>query len=114
VPLAQWDLVEANLNPVQGSEQGGIRPVLVVSNDESNRVLPNITVLPLTSTQRRPYPAEIFIPRGAAGQPLDSLVMAHQIRTISQRRVVRHIGSLADSELQRAIQQAIKDHLDLP
>jgi mRNA interferase MazF len=107
-------VLEADLDPVQGSEQSGKRPVLVVSNDDFNRAIPNVTVLPLTSTQRRPYPAEVLIPQGLAGQPRDSIVMAHQVRTISQRRLGRSLGTLTDSGLRRAIQQAIKDHFDLP
>jgi mRNA interferase MazF len=113
VPIAQWTLVEAHLDPVQDSEQGGARPVLIVSNNEFNRAIPNVTVLPVTSTQRRLYPSEVALPQGAAGQRLDSIVMAHQIRTISQRRLGRQLGTLADPDLRRAVQQAIKEHLDL-
>jgi mRNA interferase MazF len=106
--------MEASLDPVQGSEQSGTRPVLIVSNDEFNRAIPNVTVLPLTSSQRRLYPSEVALPQGAAGQRLDSIIMAHQIRTISQRRLGRQLGALSDPGLQQAVQQAIKEHLDLP
>jgi mRNA interferase MazF len=106
--------MEADLDPVQGSEQSGTRPVLVVSNDQFNQAIPNVTILPLTSTQRRLYPAEVALPQGAAGQRLDSIVMAHQIRTISQRRLGRQLGALADPALRQAVQAAIKEHLDLP
>ena len=113
MPVQRWALVEATLDPVEGSEQGGTRPVLVVSNNEFNRAIPNATVLPLTTTQRRLYPSEVALHRGVAGQPQDSIVMAHQIRTISQRRLGRQLGLLIDPELRRAVELAITEHLDL-
>jgi len=74
---------EASLDPVTGAEQKGRRPVLVVSDEEFNQAMPNVTVLPLTSTKRQLYPSEVLLPGGKAGQSLESIVMAHQIRTIS-------------------------------
>lgn len=53
----QWAVFEANLGPVTGAEQKGRRPVLIVSNEEFNQAMPNVTVLPLTSTKRRLYPS---------------------------------------------------------
>ena len=103
----------ADLDPVRGSEQRGLRPVLVISNEEFNQAIPNVSVLPLTSTQRRLYPSEVFLPRGKAGQPLDSIVMAHQIRTISKHRLRSSIGYLDDPDLRQAVRDAIKEHLDL-
>jgi mRNA interferase MazF len=82
----QWAVIEVNLDPVAGSELRGIRPVLVVSNEEFNQAMPNVTILPITSTKRRLYPSQIFLPKGKAGQPLDSIIMAHQIRTISKKK----------------------------
>jgi mRNA interferase MazF len=109
----QWALVDVDLNPIVGSEQGGRRPVLVVSNEPFNRAMPILTVLPLTSTQRRLYPTEVPLPKLAAGQPLDSIVMAHQIRAISKQRVASLVGHLTDPSLRQQVQQALRDHLDL-
>ncbi len=109
----QWAVVEADLDPVRGSEQRGRRPVLIVSNEEFNQAVPNVTVLPLTSTQRRLYPSEMLLPKGAAGQPLDSIILAHQIRTISRRRIGRRFGHLEDPSLRESVREAVKEHLDL-
>jgi mRNA interferase MazF len=109
----QWAMVDVDLNPIVGSEQGGRRPVLVVSNEPFNRAMPILTILPLTSTQRRLYPAEVPLPKHTAGQPLDSIVMAHQIRTISKQRVAGLVGYLTDPSLRQQVQQALRDHLDL-
>ena len=67
MPPPRWAVVYADLDPVVGSEQRGTRPVLVVSNDQFNDATQNVTVLPLTSTQRRLYPAEVRLPAGSAG-----------------------------------------------
>ena len=107
------ELIQADLDPVLGSEQRGERPVLVVSREAFNQGMTNVTVLPLTSTQRRLYPAEVRLPAGAAGQPLDSIAMAHQVRTISKQRLRRQIGDLRDESLREAIREAIREHFDL-
>jgi len=113
MPAFQWAVMEANLDPVEGSEQSGARPVLIVSNEEFNQAMPNITVLPLTATKRQLYPSEVFLPKGKAGQPSNSIIMAHQIRTISKKRLLNLIGFLEDIQLQHEVRQAIKEHLDL-
>jgi mRNA interferase MazF len=109
----QWAIVMADLDPVKGSEQRGLRPVLVVSNEEFNQVVSNVTVLPLTSTVRPLYPTEVAVKRGTAGLTRDSIVMAHQIRTISQRRLRQVLGTVHGPDLRRAIREAMAEHLDL-
>lgn len=109
----QWAVMEANLSPVVGAEQKGIRPVLIVSNEEYNQTISNVTILPLTSTQRRLYPSEIYLPKGKAGQPLDSIIMAHQVRTISKQRLLKLLGYLEDNQLRHAVHGAIEEHLEL-
>lgn len=112
-PALRWALIEAVLDPVQGSEQRGNRPVLVVSNEEFNQAMPNLTVLPLTSTQRRLYPSEVLLPSGVAGQPLASIVMAHQVRTIAKQRLGRPLGSLDDAAIREQVEDAIREHFGL-
>jgi mRNA interferase MazF len=109
----QWAVIEANLDPVVGAEQKGIRPVLIVSNEEYNQTISNVTILPLTSTQRHLYPSEVLLSKGKAGQPLESIIMAHQIRTISKQRLGRLLGYLDDARLRDEVRAAIKEHMDL-
>ena len=109
----QWGIFRANLDPVVGSEQRGSRPVLVVSNEDYNQAISNVTVLPLTSTKRRLYPSEVTFPQGIAGLSQDSIVMAHQIRTISRQRLGIFIGHLEDESLREQVRKAIREHLDL-
>ncbi len=113
MPAFQWAVMEANLDPTSGAEQKGTRPVLIVSNEEFNQAMPNVTVLPLTSSKRRLYPSEVFLPQGKAGQPLNSIVMAHQIRTISKQRLKGLLGYLEDQQLRDEVCVAIKEHLDI-
>jgi mRNA interferase MazF len=109
----QWALVYVDLSPTIGSEQGGRRPVLIVSDEPFNQAMPMLTVLPLSSTRRRLYPAEVSLKKDVAGQPQDSIVMAHQVRAISKQRVTNFVGYLADVSLRHEVQQALRDHFDL-
>jgi mRNA interferase MazF len=109
----QWAVMKANPDPATGAEQKGIRPVLIVSNEEFNQAMPNVTILPLSSTSRNLYPLEVFIPKGKAGQPMDSVIMAHQIRTISKQRLEGLLGYLEDVQIQNKIRAAIKEHLNI-
>ncbi len=111
----QWGVFRAVLDPVIGSEQAGVRPVLVVSNEIMNEALPIVAVLPITSAKpgRRIYSTEVLLPAGVAGQPMDSIVLGHQIRTISKQRLQAAYGYLDDQDLRRAVQVAIRLYLDL-
>ena len=115
--VLQWDLFEANLDPSLGREKGGkSRPVLIVSNDGFNKVFDVVTVLPLTKTdgkKRRVYPFEIVMPAHLAGNPLESIIMPQQIRTISKNRLLSRIGQLEDVALRREIEDRILDHLGI-
>jgi mRNA interferase MazF len=105
----------ADLNPVLGSEQKGKRPVLVVSDEVFNSVMPVVTILPLTSLQkgRRIYPNEVLLPKGIGGLSTDSIILAHQIRTISKQRLGKLLGNVNDNLTQESIAQAMRVHLNL-
>jgi mRNA interferase MazF len=111
----QWYIFQAELDPTRGSEQRGKRPVLVVSHETINTALPIVTVLPLTSYRegRRVYSTEVLIPASEAGLPQDSIVMAHQIRTLAKERLGRCYGELKDEDLREQVRQAMRIYLDL-
>lgn len=115
--VLQWELYEADLDPAVGREQGGeSRPVLIVSNDGFNKSFDVITVLPLTKTAnktRNVYPFEVVLPPTVAGNPLESIVMPQQIRTISKTRLLSRIGLLNDANIKRQIEDCILDHLGI-
>jgi mRNA interferase MazF len=87
----------------------------VVSREVINQALPIVAVLPLTACRpgRRVYSTEVLLPAGSAGQPRDSIVMAHQVRTISSRRLGTRYGELNDHGLRTAVRQAMRTYLDL-
>ncbi|MBM4334218.1 MAG: type II toxin-antitoxin system PemK/MazF family toxin [Deltaproteobacteria bacterium] len=105
----------ADLNPVLGSEQEGKRPVIVVSDEAFNRVMPVVTILPITTLKkgRRIYPNEVLLLREVGGLSADSIILAHQIRTISKQRLGKSLGFVSDPVIQESIAQAMKIHLNL-
>ncbi|MBI2267784.1 MAG: type II toxin-antitoxin system PemK/MazF family toxin [Armatimonadetes bacterium] len=111
----QWEIYHASLDPVEGSEQAGSRPVLVISREVINQTLPIAAVLPLTSYKpnRRIYATEVFLPRGTGGVLSDSLVLAHQIRTLARSRLGKRYGVLVDRTLQEKVRLAVRIFLDL-
>lgn len=115
VTPVQWGIYHASLDPSRGSEQGGYRPVLVVSGDTFHQALPIAAIVPLTSHKpgRSVYPTMVAMPKGVAGLPKDSLVLAHQLRTVSRDRLERLYGVVADEAVREAVREAIRIYLDL-
>ena len=111
----RWSVWLANLDPITGSEQGGKRPVLVVSDDAMNSLLPVVNVLPITSRKpgRRIYPNEVFLPTGTASLVADSLVLCYQIRTLDKQRLSRQLGILNDAAFQDEVIEALCFQLDI-
>lgn len=111
----KWAIYFCNLNPIQGSEQQGKRPVLVVSNDVVNHTLPVSTVLPLSSVKAgdKIYPTEVFLPAKISGLPKDSVAMCQQIRTVSHERLGRPVALLNDVDLRDEIREALRQYLEL-
>lgn len=101
----RWCIFTADLNPVIGSEQGRVRPVLVISDENINQILPVVNVLPITSKKekRKIYPNEIFITSASSGLPKNSIILCHQIRTLDKIRLTKKIGEIVDNELQHQI-----------
>lgn len=112
--VARGDLFAAALGTGEGSEQSGARPVLVVSNDLFNEVMPVLTIVPLTTlrAKRRLYPSEVVIEKSAAGLRADSIALCHQIRTIARSRLGRRIGRLDDDDMS-SVAAALRLHLSL-
>lgn len=111
----QWGVFWANLDPATGSEQAGVRPVLVLSSEEVNKVLPVVTVISLTSLKRdrKIYPIEVFLGASETGLPKDSIAMAHQIRAISKERLGDKCGKIAADALKKQIKSVIMLYLDI-
>ena len=101
----KWHIFLANLDPVVGSEQGRTRPILVISEEEINQILPVVNVLPITSRkpERRIYPNEVLIPANTGGLEKESIVLCYQIRTLDKKRLIKKLGAIEDFDLQQEI-----------
>jgi len=86
----KWHIFLANLDPVVGSEQGKTRPVLVISEEAINQILPVVNILPITSRKpgRKIYPNEVVISIGIGGLKNESIILCYQIRTLDKRRLI--------------------------
>ena len=111
----QWSVWLVDLDPVVGSEQAGRRPVIIVSKEAANAVLPVVTALPLTSRKagRRIYPNEALLDEGCASLGRESVAMAHQLRTVSKQRLGQKLGRVDDRKIQDALRESLRVQLDL-
>jgi len=97
----------ADLSPVVGSEQGGVRPVLVVQNDVGNKFSPTVIISAITSQiNKAKLPTHIEITADEYGLAKDSVILLEQIRTIDKRRLKEKIGRL-DEELMQMVDDAL-------
>ena len=106
--VKRGDLYYADLSPVIGSEQGGVRPVLVIQNDVGNKYSPTIIISAITSQiNKAKLPTHIEIIAQDYGLPKDSVVLLEQIRTIDKKRLREKIGRF-DDNMMRSIDEALK------
>jgi mRNA interferase MazF len=107
VIIKRGDLFYADLSPVVGSEQGGVRPVLIVQNDTGNKYSPTVIAAAVTSQiNKAKLPTHIEIGAGEYGLPRDSVILLEQIRTIDKKRLRENIGHL-DDELMDKVNDAL-------
>jgi len=93
--IKRGDVFYADLNPVIGSEQGGVRPVLVVQNDIGNRYSPTTIVAAVTSRiKRAKLPTHVELPASPGNLTFDSVVLMEQLRTIDKARLLQHVCTL--------------------
>ncbi|MCL5992229.1 MAG: type II toxin-antitoxin system PemK/MazF family toxin [Bacteroidetes bacterium] len=111
----RWRIYLANLDPVIGSEQGKTRPVLVISDEQINQILPVINILPITTRKpnRTIYPNEVLIPGNSYGITNESIILCYQIRTLDKSRLAKLIGYIDDNELQEEIISALRFQLGI-
>ena len=96
--VKRGDMFYADLSPVVGSEQGGIRPVLIIQNDLGNKYSPTVIAAAITSqTGKNKLPTHIEIDSKEYGLKSDSVVLAEQIRTIDKSRLREKIGHIDDN-----------------
>ena len=111
--IKRGEVYYADLNPVVGSEQGGIRPIVVLQNDVGNKFSPTIIAAATTSKlEKAKLPTHIELPKGTTILPKNSLVLLEQIRTIDKSRIKEKIGELPPNVMSQ-IEQALLISLGL-
>lgn len=96
--VKRGDMYYADLSPVVGSEQGGVRPVLIIQNDVGNKYSPTVIAAAITSqTGKSRLPTHINIDSNAFGLMKNSVILAEQIRTIDKSRLMEKIGQVDES-----------------
>ena len=100
--MKRGDIYRADLDPVIGSEQGGVRPVLIIQNDTGNLHSPTVIVAAITTRNKKPHmPVHVFITAQESGLPMDSVVLTEQVRTLEKSRLTRYLGHLSEEAMTR-------------
>ena len=103
--IRRGDIYYADLNPVVGSEQGGVRPVLIVQNDVGNRFSPTVIAAAITSQRgKAKLPTHILLDSQTTGLSRDSIVLLEQVRTIDKHRLKERMGRLDSGSMGRVDQ----------
>ena len=106
--VRRGDMYYADLSPVIGSEQGGIRPVLVIQNDTGNKYSPTVIVSAITSQlNKNKLPTHIELDSREFGLKSNSVILAEQIRTIDKSRLKEKIGHIDDNRIMNRINNAL-------
>ncbi len=107
VTIKRGDIFYADLSPVVGSEQGGIRPVLIVQNDVGNKFSPTVIAAAITSQHAKSnLPTHIQLQARGSGLAKDSVVLLEQIRTLDKKRLKEKMGSL-DTFVMNLVDEAL-------
>lgn len=100
--IKRGEIYYADLSPVVGSEQGGVRPVLIIQNNIGNKYSPTVIASAVTSQMTKAkLPTHIEVRQGQFGLPKDSVILLEQIRTLDKRRLKEKIGNLDEETLQK-------------
>lgn len=111
--IKRGDVYYADLNPVVGSEQGGVRPVLIIQNDIGNKYSPTVIVAAITSKiDKAKLPTHVEISAKDSNLEKDSVILLEQIRTIDKRRLQRQVTHL-DQEIIDRVNEALEISLGL-
>ncbi len=111
--IKRGDIFYADLSPAIGSEQDGIRPVLIIQNDIGNKYSPTIIGIPITTRIKRTnLPTHVPIYASITGIPKDSIILVEQIRTLDKSRLKTRIGRLDFATMEK-VKSAIKKNFSI-
>ncbi len=111
--VKRGEVYYADLSPVMGSEQGGVRPVLIIQNDIGNRYSPTVIAAAITSQiNKAKLPTHVEIQAKQYGFEKDSVILLEQIRTLDKRRLKERVAFL-DNEIMKKVNRALEISLGL-
>ena len=100
IGFKRGDIYMADLSPVVGSEQGGVRPVLIIQNDVGNKYAPTVIVTAITSQlTKAKMPTHVELPSHQSNLPKDSVALLEQVRTLDKRRMKNKITTLSEEKM---------------
>lgn len=100
--IKRGEIYYADLSPVVGSEQGGVRPVLIVQNDMGNRHSPTVIAAAITSQKEKArLPTHISLEAASCGLAKDSIVLLEQVRTLDKKRLKERMGELDNDAMKK-------------
>jgi mRNA interferase MazF len=113
VAVKRGEVWKADLSPTRGTEQSGVRPVVVVQTDRANPHSPHTIIVPFTTRIRaKLLPSHALVPAGEGGLTQDSVALCEQVRVVDQGRLLARLGDLSASRMQQ-ISDALRIILDL-
>ncbi len=106
--IKRGEIYYADLSPVVGSEQGGIRPILIVQNDIGNKYSPTVIVAAITSQiNKARLPTHIELKSGDFGLQKDSVILLEQLRTLDKKRLKEKVGEIEDDMVIKRVNDAL-------
>jgi len=108
--IKRGEIYFADLSPVIGSEQGGVRPVVIVQNNTGNRYSPTVIIVPVTTRQKKKLPTHTNLKNGYLVK--DSTALMEQVRTIDKSRLIEFVGVLSNDEM-NSITEALRVSIDV-
>ncbi len=112
--MKRGDVYDARLDPAEGSEQRGSRPVVIVTRDAINESSPIVSAAPCTTYRdgRRVYPSQVLVKAPEGGLDVDSVILGEQVRVLDKKRLVRRRGELSSATVAR-LNEALRIAFDL-
>jgi mRNA interferase MazF len=112
--MRRGDVYRVRLDPIEGSEQAGTRPAVIVSRDAINRSSPVVVICSMTSASNvsRLYPSDVLVRAPEGGLTTDSVVLTLQVRAVAKSRLGERLGDLSPATMQK-IGQALRVTLDI-
>jgi mRNA interferase MazF len=113
VAVKRGEVWKADLSPTRGTEQSGVRPVVIVQTDRANPHSPHTIIVPFTTRIRQKLlPSHAFVPAGEGGLTQDSVALCEQIRVMDHGRLLNRLGDLSIARMQQ-VSDALRIILDL-